>query len=241
VRFYKLEDVLRNEVTDYKTVQLPANLNGFRAIAYLGDSLIYGAPYGTDHIDLFKYSVHDEKLQEFVEYPDRYPLMLNEIKREVYGCYMAVKPDNTKFVRTFGDKSAIEIYDVADSSPAPISLSYEGFPSLEENLQLDESSKYIQHSADMKIFSWGVAANDHHIYTQIINSRYGNVADSSGPKQTFIPEIHVFDWEGNPVARYLLDHNFMNYAVDAEGRFLYTFSEFEEGIIRRYELIPLMF
>lgn len=237
VQYYKVNDLLNNNSTPYKIAKLPPKLNGFRAITYLGDSLIFGAPYGTNDMDLFKYNTNDKLLEMFIEYPDDYPYMDNDAKRRLYGCYMAVKPDNTEFARTYANMGKIELYYANDNDPFVIS--YKNFPPLRENLKLSKSSKVQNSNGEEKIFSWGIRANNRYIYVQVFDEVYTKVAGSGGPLQSFVPQIHVFDWKGNPIAKLQLDSNFIVFDIDSEGKYLYTSSVFEDNIIRRYYLSAL--
>ncbi len=240
VHYYRINDLLNKEQTPYKIASLPPKLNGFRAISYIGDTLIYGAPYGKTNIDIFKYTISDKKLDSYLEYPDDYPLISGEIKRGVYGCYMAAKPDRTKFARSYANMGIIEIYDISKDNHSPFVISYKDFPSLKENLHLDSSTKFPNHRQEQKIFSWGIRANDKYIYTLVYNDRYDKVVGEEGPLESFIPEIHIFDWSGNPIAKCTPDHNFIMYDIDSEGRYLYTSSLFDENIIRRYDLSKVL-
>lgn len=234
VQYYKIKELLNNITTPYKIAKLPPKLNGFRAMAYIGDSIIYGSPYAGENIDLFRFNVDDKVLNNYVEYPKDYPLIDSETKREVYGCYMTAKPDNTKFARTYSNMGKIEIFDIDNKSSFVIS--YEGFPSLKDNLQLNKSSKNVEHRGDQRVFSWAITSNDKYIYVKVFNDRYDKIADSEGYNESFVPEVHVFDWDGNPITKLKLENYFNYYDVDNEGKYLYTSSVFEEDIIRRYDL-----
>lgn len=236
IQYYKIDDLLNRNTVPYKIVKLPPKLNGFRAIANIGDSLIYGAPYGEDNIDIFKYNVKSKQLIILVKYPDDFPLINGEIKRSVYGCYMTAKPDKTKFARTYSNIGRIEIFDVTNDKKSPIVISYIKFPALKDNLNLDRTSKGPRNDGEEMVFSWGITSNDKYIYVQVYNDRYDKIAGPKGVNESFIPEIHIFNWDGKPVGKCILNAHFLNFDVDKEGKYLYTVSDFEPNSIRRYDL-----
>lgn len=236
IQYYKIDDLLNKNSVPYKIAKLPPKLNGFCAITLIGDSLIYGAPYGGDNIDLFKYNLQSKQLDILVEYPRDFPLINNEIKRSIYVCYMTTKPDNTKFARTYSNIGRIEIFDVNNDKRPHYNISYKKFPTLKENLNLDRSSKAPRPDGEEKIFSWGFTSNDKYIYVQVYNDKYDKIAGSNGPNKSFIPEIHIFKWDGQPVAKCILDSHFISFDVDKAGKYIYTISYFEPNIIRRYDL-----
>lgn len=236
VQYYKIEDLISGNETPYKITKLSPSLNGYRAIVYIKDSLIVGAPYGGD-TDLFKYS-KERGVDKFLKYPNKFPLIKKELKREVYGSYMAANPNNKKFVRTYSNIGRIEIFDLIN--PTPFIINYKNFPSLKENLKLNTNSKYPNRNKDEKVFSWGIKASKKYIYVSVYNNLYTNVVGKNGPKQSFIPAVHVFDWSGKPIANLTLDNHYINFDVDESGEFLYTESMYEEGNIRRYDLRKIL-
>lgn len=237
IQYYKIMDVLNNNIKPYKIVSLPAKLNGFRAITYFTDTLIIGAPY-RGNMDLFKYQVLSNEMVSFRDYDKEFPLMDPEIKREVYGCFMDGKPDNSKLVISYGNKGIIEILNINNNKH--IEIKYKDFPTLEENLKLDNNSKVITFNPEQMVFCWGIVATNKHIYARINNTQYKNIAGREGMIRTFIAGIHVFDWSGNPVAIIKPDKFYNCFYIDEKDNYLYTIDENLENIIRRYDLSSIL-
>jgi hypothetical protein len=54
-----------------------------------------------------------------------------------------------------------------------------------------------------------------------------------------IMEIHIMDWNGNPVCKLILDRQIMNFTVDFDSGFMYAVS-FEEERIYRYDIRDML-
>jgi hypothetical protein len=237
IQYYEIKQILQNNFTPNKIEELPNELNGFRAIIYLDDSIIYGAPY-QGNMHLFKYNSESKKLEQFIEYPKIFPLLHPEIKREVFGCFMAVKPDNSKFVLAYSIIGKIEIFDLIKDNP--ISISYKGFPSIEENTGLNSTSQFLVSNPEERIFCEGIVATNKYFYVRVLNDKYSKVYLKNGPKRSFVPEIHVFDWSGNPILKIILENYYSNYNIDVDDHYLYTIDDSVENIIKRYDLTTLL-
>ena len=86
------------------------------------------------------------------------------------------------------------------------------------------------------IFCWRVQATNKYIYARIYNDKYKNIVDGDGPLRSFIPETHIFDWSGNPVAAIKLNNFYDNFAVDLNDEYIYTVDSYTPNIIKRYDL-----
>lgn len=234
IQYYNFNDVINKKYEPYKIESLPVEFNGFRAIGYFSDSIIIGAPYrGGMH--LFKYFSESKDFMTYAEYPEKYPMLDVEILREVYGCYMAKKPDNTMFALSYAHEGKIEIYNIKNNKK--ITLKYEGFPTLAENMNINQTTKYLEHDPDKHIvFCANAVATNKYIYMKTCNEKYSIVYDKHGPKRSFIPNIHVFDWSGNPIAKLKISDFYSYYSVDPNDKYLYAIDEEVENKINRYDL-----
>lgn len=100
IQYYRVKDFFNKELKPYKILKIPSSFLSFRAMANLGDSAFISAPYGgNDHIIRF----HDKSnvVEKILDYPENFPNMDLTNKKNVFGCYMASKPDNTQFVITY--------------------------------------------------------------------------------------------------------------------------------------------
>ncbi len=236
IRYYKIKDIIHNNVAPYKEVSLPVKLSRFRALINIADSVIYGQPYG-GNMEMFKYNNNSEILEVFKEFPKGYPLLDNQFKTELYAYYLASKPDNKKFVKVFASEGKFEIYNL-ETNTSNLIL-YKNFPSLKDNYKINNSSKYLSHDENMKVFCQEVHATNQYIYAEIYNDKYKNIYDKDGFLREFIPEIHVLDWSGNPVAILKLNEYYSYFSVDMDDKYLYTCDNFVSDTIKRYDLEQL--
>jgi hypothetical protein len=238
IQYYHIEDIFHKKFRPYRIEKLPQTLNGFRAIVYIGDSLIFGAPY-RGNMHLFKFNNYTKSLETFREYTEKFPLMDPEMKREIFGCSMAVKPDNSKFVLAYSRLGKIEIFE--NNKSKPIVITYKGFPSLEENTGLNSTSKFIKKNPDELIFNEGIIATDKYIYACILNDKVSNVNNPNGPNRNFIREIHVFDWSGNPIIKIKLSKFYLYYSVALNDKYIYAIDDDVENIVYRYDLNKVLY
>lgn len=234
IQYYRINDIIKKNITPYKIEKIPTKLGGFRTIGYFSDTIIIGAPEYLD-ILLLKYYSNNKQIQTFKNYPNKYSVDDLNTLRNIYSGFITVKPDNLKFALAYGSKGVIEIYNINDS--VPTTISYKDFPSLEKNLGLKKDSKYpMPHSNNQMIFCWGIKSTNRYIYARIYNDIYSNISDGKGLKRTYIPELTVFDWSGNLVTILKPDYFFTEFNIDNNDNYLYTIDNNIENIIRRYDI-----
>lgn len=233
INYYRISDIISEIFRPYKIINLPPKLNILRTTANVSDSIIFGGSYG-GNMEMFKYNNDEQVLECFKEYPDEFPLMNDEIKTNLYGYYLASKPDNKQIVRIYARQGKIEIFNLETKNH--IVILYKDFPTLKENMKLEESSRFLNSGKGSLIFSWRIEATNKYIYACIYNDKYENIIENNSPSRNFIPEIHVFEWSGQLVARLKLTEYYDCYAIDTNDIYLYTCDSFFPDIINRYEM-----
>jgi hypothetical protein len=233
IQYYRINDIMQNYMTPYKIEELPSTMDGFQTIGYFYDTIIIAAPWRLKML-LLKYHSINKKIDLFKGYPNVYSFDdLMSLRNQYTGC-ITVKQDNSKFALAYGTKGIIEIYSINDT--IPITISYKGFPSLEENLGLRKDSKFSTFSKDEMIFCWGISSTNRYIYAKIYNDKYFNISDGKGLLRSYIAEIHVFDWSGKLVTRLKPDNFYTEFVVDKNDKYLYTIDENVENIVSRVDL-----
>ncbi len=233
IQYYRISELIKNNYKPYKTDKLPPELNRFRAVTYLGDSLIFGASYrGGMH--LFKFNSVKEELKTFRNYPDTFPLKDPEMMREPYACFLASKPDNSSFAAGYYHTGRLEIYNVIKGET--IIVTYKGSPSIIENWGLKSDSEYLSFNPESMRFCERIVATNKYIYMSFANDKHSKIYNEKGKERTFIREIHVFDWDGNPIAKLRLDKFYSYFSIDNSDKYLYAIDEMKENKITRYDL-----
>ena len=237
IQYYKINDIINRVFKPYKIARIPPKLNRFRAITYVGDSLIFGAPYG-GNMHIFKFNTFTNKLESYEDYPMNFPQMISEAKREVFACFMASKPDNSKFLVAYYTQGVIEINNLTNNNP--IKIIYKGFPSLMENDGLNKTSKFLDMKPDIQMFCERIIATNKYIYVRVANEAYSKIYNADGIKRSFIREIHVFDWSGKPIIKLKFDKFFSYFALDEFNKNLYTIDDSVSNKIMRYDLSKVL-
>lgn len=233
MNYYKLSDILSGKSNSYKNTPVPGVYRIPRALAFIGDSVIIGAPYQADmHLFLFDYENEIDSV--FAEYPIKTDKLSLMDKRQVFGCYMAVKPDNSKLAITYNNQGKLEIYDFHSKKWTVIK--YKKFPSLKKNLAMTRSNRPTNSIKDRKVFSWEIRASDKYIFIKAYNTNYLNMSTGGGAIRTFIPQIHVFTWTGEPVAKLQPDRYYKYFDIDKDGKNIYAIDDYFEDIIIKFSL-----
>jgi hypothetical protein len=233
MNYYKLSDILSGKSNSYKNTPVPGVYQIPRALAFIGDSVIIGAPYDAD-MHLFLYDYENEIDSVFAEYPIKTDKLSLRDKRGVFGCYMAVKPDNSKLAITYNNQGKLEIYDFPSRKWNVIE--YKNFPSLKKNLAMTRSNRPTNSPKDRKVFSWEIRASNKHIFIKVYDTNYLNMNTGGGAIRTFIPQIHVFTWAGEPVAKLQPDRYYKYFAIDKDGKNIYAIDDYFEDIIIKFSL-----
>lgn len=234
LQFFHISSIISGDLKPYKTVSLPPGLSRLRAADLRNDSVMLAAPYGGDS-NLYYYDLKAIKAHGYLPYPNVYPQLDRNQLRELYGSYITIKPDNSSLAMTYSNEGIIQIIDIA--SKKTITLRYHGFPTLERNISLSGPSEDVHiHSGYEKIFSWCITSTNNYIYVQVYNQAYNKVFKEGGVNDSFIPEIHIYQWSGKQIARLLPEKLYSEYIIDDNDRYLYTLDINTEGEICRYDL-----
>jgi hypothetical protein len=235
VNYYKLSDLMNHNITPYYVSKPPPGIQTFQAMACISDSLIIGMPAGGigGKTFLFKYDNTINRFEHFKDFPIDFPNLSNDDRSNLFSCFLTVKNDNSKFAVVYGKFGKIEIYNLTSSYPTTIN--YKNFPDIFENMPGLETNS-IRAPNNSHVFSWQVKSTDSYIYVQVFGCEYERISDGRDLKRSEIFEIHVFDWNGNPIALLKPDRFYETYAVDPKDKYLYTIHPDSASIIMRYNL-----
>jgi hypothetical protein len=90
-----------------------------------------------------------------------------------------------------------------------------------------------QDFTDLTLFYSGIRTTDDYIFTLYYDKKISEMVNS--PKET---EIHVFDWDGDAVARLCFEDHIASFAVDMKNKVLYGINHMEQ--IYAYNVEPYL-
>lgn len=136
-----------------------------------------------------------------------------------YKSSIAVNPEGTKFVSATKSGLILETFDISGNKIKPIAVKRFYEPVYEVS---NRESKYpfIIKNKNAVEGTMGLRATNKYIYNLLNETSDPNIRN----------EIAVFDWEGNPVKKYVLDCNILSLSVDEKENKAYILSFNEEDL-----------
>ena len=231
--FYLLK--ITNTIEQQRTVvEKKYNLKklGFALnFVYVNDTLIWGTNWTLDNLELFAYNTQKElvinqtKLFKTIRYTSS-----NLISAFSHG--VAVKPDLTKIVINmlyFNQLHIISLNNIDDRFSFSTSKNPGNFEQIIKLIKSDRHDELIAYYRDIRTTNNLIFA---------CNNTY-QLKDVDNASKTI---IHVFDWDGNPIALIELPHYASYFAIDEKRGFLYGLSDdefYEKEILYKYDIKSL--
>jgi hypothetical protein len=181
-------------------------------VLYANDTLLLIKSYDENRetLSYFKYNPVKQKVTDEIMMFN-YPITSDIRYKNIATLADCIKPDGSKIVSIAGCLDQLDILDVVHPDKS-ISVTendylfdYEYVKSLGDN------------SKDFYLFS---CCSDN-----LICAAYQNYAKHAN-------EIHIIDWNGNPVCKLILDRRIKDFTMDFDNGFMYAVSEMEEQIYR---------
>lgn len=159
-------------------------------------------------------------------YKDHFPKVERNFtekqKGYIYYNWIATKPDKTKIVSALYHIGQIDILDLSGNVLQSMTLGNAESPKMFS----DSESKII--SDGTTFFYKDIFASDKFIYVLFDGDK------NKDDELRYADEIHVFDWEGNPVYLYTLDVPISFFTVDEENKIFYGIRNFENQSIIKF-------
>ncbi len=232
IRFFNLNNIQTDNWHPVNSFSMPREITPTFQMVYNGDSIIYGhARNETLNAEVYSYNIHTQEVSTLIHYPKIYPGMSSYDKSRVFIHGLGLKPDGSKLVSAYYYFKKIRIYDITTGHS--IEVVYKDAPKPEDISTIKKTIRgyYITHF--ITFFMGDLRTTNKYIYVEMVNKKIEDLDPSALNNET---EIHIFDWEGNPVARCIFDELFDCYAISPDDEFLYAASSADEGFIKRYKL-----
>jgi len=205
-------------------IELPPEIDQAVNIIALNDSIIIGTGYAAKGA-FFKYNINADSFS-WIEYPKRDEkanlqdlLIENDLYEEYNLGIIRIKPDGSRFVKSNLYRPTLDVYDHA--CKLLFSLEKSTFTPLKLEANTRNMPLYTN------LYYSNLFLTDSHIYAL----HYNCTLSQMGNDECQDVEIHVFDWTGNPICKYLLNdgiHPFGSFVVDEANKKIYTINPKDE-------------
>jgi len=198
---------------------------------YVNDSLFWGTNWTLDNLELFAYNAQKEQISNQIKlFKPIHNKSINLISAYSHG--VAVKPDLSKIVINMlylNQLHIISLNNFEDRFSLSTSKRIGSFEQIINLIKTDRDNDLIVYYKDVRTTNQYIFAS----YNEYSRS------DEDDAKNTV---IHVFDWDGNPIAWIELPHRTPYFAIDEKRGFLYGLVEdsmIEKEIIYKYDIKDL--
>lgn len=201
---------------------LPPNLVGSDHIKKIGNFLV-GEAIPDKKIKYFKLDF--ENFNKINKYGTIYKsTFLDKVppayKQYIDRSYLSYSKHNKKYIASYFLLNRIQIMDNDFNLIKQINYGKEKIPN------------NINPFSNLNVNYFGFSFSGNYNFYVMYNGK-----NSKGLKERLEPrEIHVFDYNGSPIAKYLLDNDILNFTVDEENDNLYIITNNEETPIFKYNL-----
>ncbi len=175
---------------------------------YFGVGLESSA-YKIQEVDLVSGKIINE-IGTFEGKPD--DLEFSAVKT-AYQCYIHVKPTGDKIVLAYRFTDAIEIFDLKTQR----SILIRGPERFNVDFQPAKNTMYRTDKTRFAFVSGGGTVTNNYIYMYYS----GDIVKNSGAR--YAKYIYVYDWDGNPVSKLILDRQIEGFAVSEDDSIMYAF------------------
>lgn len=185
-----------------KQIRLPGELFTLNDAIYMNDSIIIGLPECCRSKYMYvKFNQKSKKIDFFGDYPD----FCNDFRLDQYRGYLwrhtVSNSKGTKFASFFEDFKMFRIYDISGV--------------LEKEIKM-EIPKIVFGSSKVptKFFYRVVKSTDQYIFALNLNNYSAKLTES-------FPFLEIWDWKGNPIAKFEMSNQVFSFDVTKDNKKLY--------------------
>jgi hypothetical protein len=195
----------------------------FNCIPFPNDSLIMVETLKNDagNFDLLLYNYRKSYVEDTINLY-RYNIANIVDMMVTYNSHWKIKPDGKKAVSAMHAMSQINIVNFENKKK----LAIEVFPKGET---IDDVIDIHTHSSKWAYYI-NIKVTDNLIYATYLNKQKGS---SESVQNT---EIHVFDWQGSPVCRYIIPGHMKAITIDENNNILYGLLRSDNRKVYRYKM-----
>lgn len=207
-------DVSSNKMELIKKIDLPEELMDLWHIFKLENDLIGSNPYNETKKEFIAYDMNSEKERDFgPDFPNVEKEIEPHFRNMLFAKATTVRATGDFFASVYDKFPILRIYTKKGNIHKEVRFeNKQVFPNalIQENPSESAINEITQNYRKIK-------STNEFIYALYIGKAEKDIKEASG---NFSNEIHVWDWDGNPIKRIKLDNDIFSFDVDSFDRFL---------------------
>lgn len=229
-------DVIKNRYTLLESYRIPQE-TGILNFCLLNNGLCGYNMLGRTEQEFIRYDFRSHKIQNFGPSFPSVGFSINDDKRNMlFTKVMVSKGDGSRFAALYDKFPLLRIYDKdGDLLSETEYINHQIQPVGYNNKEMETSDM-----ENTTIDYMRIKATDKYIYGLYSGMTNKQLAVSGTDKSTCCCEIHVWDWSGSPVARFMLNKNVTCFAVSQDDSYIILSSCLYEDTLYKMRIPDLV-
>jgi hypothetical protein len=226
MRSLKLIDLISgeqqiNSVEYIKSISFPGILSPLNYAYIINDSIIYGLLLSKSEKELIKYNIINKKITNIIDFPDIYPKLPEDFYPTLYLKQIDFAPDRSKFVFTYIQIPILRIYSI--NGDLIKQITYTDAP--EQTRYSVSDGRLVNNSR--YFYYQNVQVTNDYIFALYELRQF----EEKKLKVLSKKEMHVFDWNGNPILKINLKEWISTYVISPDSRKIFFINPMKENYI----------
>jgi hypothetical protein len=211
ISYYKMEDIINNNLNNFHQVQIRINQNASRIIQQ-NDSVFYCLGFFSE--GMFSKDIREKTIRYDSSFPEiPHEELTPEEKFLLFQGEIVIKPDKSKFAYISTRCDLLKIIAIEKDSLKEIITFNTYFPKFRK-----ESADRIAISRENANGFTSIATTDNYIY-----ALFSGRSMIQYPENYYFSDyIYVIDWNGNLIKKIILDKDAWKMCIDEESKKIYT-------------------
>lgn len=228
-------DSIENKFLPHKSYQVPQETE------ILNYCLLNNSICGYDMLrntgrEFIRYDFDTRKIQDFgPSFPSVSFSVSDDKKNVLFTKIMASKVDDTRFAALYDKFPLLRIYDNEGNLMSETEyINHQQLPIgyTNKNMSMSDIENTTKNYMRIK-------TTRKYIYGLYSGKTNKDLSDSGGDGTSCCCEIHLWDWDGNPVARLMLNKNVTCFAVSQDDSYIVLYSSLDEGTLYKTDIPTL--
>lgn len=214
--------------------KIPGEFVPFNQSFFVNDSIIAGVKNFYNEKQLAYFNIFNGKIGYFFDYPNLYPEIPETALYHFYNDRFRISKDRSRIASISAKLPLLRIYNIEKQSTEEIYIKTQNdqVPNVivaTNNLEVSLPGLYIYYH--------DIMVSKDHIYARFQEGQF-----SEGSKYRLISEnqLHVFDFNGKPVVKIILEDWMYRYAVTPDDKFIYFWHPEVENQLFRFPLSEIL-